>query len=84
MIKKTEVTSLPYGIQTPHVAPWLQYPTWRSNAPRDDMFTTCKKQKQKKDLNIQHQVHLKKVSEDEVFISKLIRSDLLFCIAIAL
>ena len=34
--------------------------------------TTCL-QHQKKNLNIQHLVHLKKVSDDKVFTSKLVR-----------
>ena len=63
LIRTTEVTSIPDGVKTPLVTPWLQHPTYRSNTPRDTMFKTSK------NLNIQYFVHLlKKISDDEVLL----------------
>ena len=53
LIKTTEVTSIPHGVQTLYVALWLQHPTSHSNTPRETKFTMLKKI-----LNLQHRVHL--------------------------
>ena len=69
LIRTTEVTSVPHGVETPHVTPWLQHQSWRSNTARDTMFTTLKKKIEPPTLWRQYVFQVSEDKKDAHFIN---------------